>query len=458
MAFSTIILAAGQGKRMHSKLPKVLHPLAGKALLEHVVETATELTDNATPIVVFGHEGEKVQQALTHLGVQWVPQIPQLGTGHAVLQALPHIPDMNQVVILYGDVPLITTATLKKLIAATPRDAIGMITTHFPDPTGVGRILRDASGKITGIVEEKDANAEQRDIREINSGIYVIPARYLKQWLPTLGNQNAQQEYYLTDIIALAAQNDIAIHSIQPACFEEVLGINDRMQQANAERIYQRRSAEQLMQQGVTVLDPNRLDIRGNVTTGHDVTLDVNVILEGTVRIGNNCYIGPNTLLRNTLLGDNVTIQANSVIDGADIGNDCRIGPFARLRPGTVLANEAHIGNFVEVKNSVVGTATKINHLSYIGDSDIGKHVNIGAGTITCNYDGVNKHKTIIGDDVFVGSNTQLVAPITIGEGATIGAGSTITENAPPRQLTLGRAKQVSIEHWERPKKKAKES
>jgi bifunctional UDP-N-acetylglucosamine pyrophosphorylase/glucosamine-1-phosphate N-acetyltransferase len=453
MNLSIVILAAGQGKRMHSRLPKVLHRLAGKALLEHVVETCYHLNQAVQPIVVYGHEGEQVQHALAHLNVMWTKQAEQLGTGHALLQALPHVADDQQVLVLYGDVPLLTKETLKKLITATPADAIGIVTAEFPDPTGLGRIVRDAAGHITHIVEEKETNAQERAIKEINSGIYLIPANLLKKWLPQLKNQNAQQEYYLTDVIAQAVRENISIHSIQPAAFEEVLGINDCVQLATLERYYQRRYAESLMRKGVTLLDPNRFDVRGTLTVGHDVVFDINVIIEGNVSIGNHCTIGANTILRNTLIGDGVEIKANSMIDGAEIASDCMIGPFARLRPGTVLAAHAHIGNFVEVKNSVIGDSTKINHLSYVGDSEVGKRVNIGAGTITCNYDGVNKHRTIIGDNAFIGSNSQLVAPVTIGEGATIGAGSTITRDAPPQQLTLTRAQQRTIENWKRPEK-----
>ncbi len=456
MKLNTVILAAGQGKRMFSKLPKVLHRLAGLPLLEHVVNTAHALAPQQTPIVVYGHEGEKVRHVLANLNVQWVLQDQQLGTGHALLQTLPHLDEAQQTLVLYGDVPLITTETLKKFIANTPVDALGILTAHFPNPTGLGRIIRNEKNQITRVVEDKDADAAQRNIHEINTGIYLIPAKLLKKWLPNLQNNNAQKEYYLTDIVARAEQEAIAIHGMQAPAYEEVLGINDCAQLAICERYFQRTNAENLMRKGVTLLDPNRFDVRGQLQVGQDVILDVNVIIEGNVKIGNQCYIGANTILRNTMIGNNVTIQANSVIDGAEIAEDCLIGPFARLRPGTVLSAHAHVGNFVEVKNSLVGSHTKINHLSYVGDSDVGKQVNIGAGTITCNYDGVNKHRTIIGDHVFIGSNSQLVAPVTIGDGATIGAGSTITRDAPPHQLTLCRAQQRSIENWQRPQKKEK--
>jgi bifunctional UDP-N-acetylglucosamine pyrophosphorylase/glucosamine-1-phosphate N-acetyltransferase len=453
MTLSIVILAAGQGKRMHSETPKVLHRLAGKPLLEHVINTSQQLTHDAKPIVIFGHEGEKLQHAFAHLGVEWVKQSEQLGTGHAVLQALPQIDEKQQVLILYGDVPLISAPTLKNFIAATPANTIGMLTAEFPDPTGLGRIIRDSAGKIIRVVEEKDADAKQRLLHEINTGIYLIPAALLKKWLPALKNKNAQQEYYLTDIIALAAEQNIPIHAQQPNAYEEVLGINDRVQLAFLERYYQKQFAEKLMRQGVTLQDPARFDVRGELSVGQDVTFDINVIIEGHVKIGNHCSIGSNVILRNVIIADHVDIRANSILDGAEISDHCIVGPFARLRPGSIMASGSLVGNFVEVKNSEIGSGTKVNHLSYIGDSEIGKKVNIGAGTITCNYDGVNKNRTIIGDNAFIGSNSQLVAPVTIGEGATIGAGSTITRDAPPNQLTICRATQRSIENWKRPKK-----
>lgn len=453
MTLSIVILAAGQGKRMHSDTPKVLHRLAGKTLLEHVANTAHTL-NSGKPIVVFGHEGEKVQYASAHLNVSWVQQVQQLGTGHALLQALPEIADGQRVLVLYADVPLISVETLKNFIATTPTNAIGIITAEFPSPNGLGRIQRDEKGKVINIVEDKDATNTQRAIKEINSGIYLIPANLLKKYLPLLKNQNTQQEYYLTDVIAEAVKANIAIHTMQPAQYEEVLGVNDRLQLACLERFYQKQIAQKLMLQGVTLIDPARFDVRGEAAIGRDVTIDINVILEGHVKIGNHCTIGPNVVLRNVIIGDRTEIKASTLIDGAEIADDCTIGPFARLRPGTILAAHSHIGNFVEIKNSDIGSGTKINHLSYIGDSDIGKHVNIGAGTITCNYDGANKHRTTIGDKAFIGSDTQLVAPVTIGEGATIGAGSTITRHAPPHQLTLCRTLQRSIGNWQRPKKK----
>jgi bifunctional UDP-N-acetylglucosamine pyrophosphorylase/glucosamine-1-phosphate N-acetyltransferase len=454
MTLSTVILAAGQGKRMHSETPKVLHLLAGKALLEHVIHTSYAVNHNTAPFIIYGHEGEKVKSALAHINATWIPQTEQLGTGHAVLQALPEIPDDHRVLILYGDVPLILSETLKQFIADTPMQAIGIITAEFPNPTGLGRIIRDANGKIIRIIEEKDANENERAITEINSGIYLVPASLLKKWLPTLKNQNAQHEYYLTDIVALAAAENIAIHSTKPHAHEEVLGINDRIQLAHLERYYQRRMAEKFMRQGITIADPARFDVRGDATIGNDTYIDVNVIFEGRVTIGKHCHIGPNTILRNVLIADRVEIKANSVLDGAEVAADCTIGPFARLRPGTILAPHSHIGNFVEIKNSDIGMGSKINHLSYVGDADVGEKVNIGAGTITCNYDGINKHRTVIKDNAFIGSNTALVAPIIVGEGATIGAGSTISRDAPAKQLTVSRAQQRSIENWQRPQKK----
>lgn len=453
MALSIVILAAGQGKRMRSDLPKVLHRLAGKTLLEHVIHAAQVVNPDQASLVIYGHQGDMVKNTLSNLNVKWIEQTEQLGTGHALMQALPHIPEQNRVLVLYGDVPLISPETLNLLIQTTPDQALGIITAEVLDPTGLGRIIRE-NKKITSIIEEKDANETQRAITEINTGFYLFPENFLATALPQIQNRNAQKEYYLTDIIHSAVQNNLLIHSIQPAYPEEILGINDRVQLVKLERFYQKHYVENLMRQGVTVIDPNRFDVRGELIVGQDVVFDINVIIEGKVTIGDHCTIGPHTILRNVTLGDHVEIKANSVLEGAEIHSHCLIGPFARVRPGTVLSAYSHIGNFVEIKNSLIGEATKINHLTYIGDSEIGKQVNIGAGTITCNYDGANKHKTTIGDFVFIGSNTQLVAPVTIGEGATIGAGSTITRDAPAHQLTVCRAQQRSIAHWQRPKKK----
>lgn len=448
-----VILAAGQGKRMYSDVPKVLHPLAGKPLLEHVVSAALTLSPIHTPIVIYGHEGERVQQALAHLDITWVAQEQQLGTGHAVMQALPYLQDEERVLILYSDVPLIAVETLKRFLNETPQEAVGLMTAHFPNPTGYGRVVRDKYHNVVAIVEEKDADEKTRQLTEINTGIYCVKAAYLKKWLPQLNKHNTQTEYYLTDIIVAAIKEKIAIHTVQPEMVEEILGINDRMQLNRSERFYQFQYAQKLMRQGVTLYDPHRLDVRGELIVGRDVTIDVGVVIEGHVSLGNGCIIGPYACLKNTRIGDGVVVKANSIIDGAEVRANAIIGPFARIRPGTVLDNKAHIGNFVEIKNSFIGEGSKINHLSYIGDAQVGSRVNIGAGTITCNYDGANKHKTLIGDDAFIGSGTQLVAPVEIGKGATIGAGSTITKDAPAEQLTLSRAKQQSIIGWSRPEK-----
>lgn len=457
MAIQVVILAAGQGKRMNSKLPKVLHPLAGKALLDHVLDTAMKISDQTKPIVIYGHEAEQILSRYSSAPVVLVEQTTQSGTAHAVQQALPSIKAGDRVLILYGDVPLISPNTLQVLIEETPEDGVGIVTAYLKNPEGYGRILRDEDNAVCGIVEEKDASDAEKRITEINSGIYLVPGDKLKSWLPKIKSHNAQGEYYLTDIIPLAAADDMTIVTIQPEHKDEIRGINDRIQLAHLERFYQRQAAYALMRQGVTVIDPERLDIRGNVNIGRDVSLDVNVILEGNVTIGDNCIIGPNCIIRHSVLGHGIEIKANSMLDGANLGNDCVVGPFARLRPDTVLADKAHIGNFVEVKKSHIGHSSKVNHLTYIGDSEIGQRVNVGAGTITCNYDGVNKHKTIIGDDAFIGSCTQLVAPVSVGEGATIGAGSTITHNAPANQLTLTRSEQRSIADWVRPGQREKQ-
>jgi bifunctional UDP-N-acetylglucosamine pyrophosphorylase / glucosamine-1-phosphate N-acetyltransferase len=453
MTTQIVILAAGQGKRMYSDVPKVLHPLAGKPLLEHVIATAAALTTTHPPLVIYGHEGERVKQALSHLNIAWVMQEQQLGTGHAVMQALPNLQDEARVLILYGDVPLIAIETLKRFLNETPSEAVGLITAYLPNPTGYGRIIRDDQHNVITIIEEKDADEKVRQITEINTGIYCVKASYLKKWLPQLNKHNAQAEYYLTDIISAAIKEKIAIHTVQPEMIEEILGINDRVQLNRAERFYQFQFAQRLMRQGVTLYDPHRLDVRGELVVGRDVTIDVGVVIEGKVSIGNGCIIGPHVCLKNTKMNDGVEIRANSVVDGAEIGAQAIIGPFARIRPGAVLENQACIGNFVEIKNSYIGEASKVNHLSYIGDTHIGNRVNIGAGTITCNYDGANKHRTHIQDDAFIGSGTQLIAPVEVGKGATIGAGSTITKDAPAEQLTLSRAKQQSIGGWKRPEK-----
>ena len=448
-----IILAAGQGTRMRSALPKVLHPLGGAPLLRHVIDTASGLGADAIH-VVHGHGGEQVRATLADAPVQWVEQAEQLGTGHAVAQALPAIRDAQTALILYGDVPLIGTDTLHALAEPASHGDLGLLTAILDDPFGYGRILRDDTGRVTGIVEEKDASEAQRRVREVNTGFLAANAGRLREWVARLGTGNAQGEYYLTDVIGLAARENVAIHTLQPASLYEVLGVNDRVQLAALERHYQFRQAEALMRAGVTVRDPARLDVRGTLIMGRDGHVDVNVIFEGEVQIGERVSIGPNCLIRDSRIANDVVIHANSVIEEADIGAASRIGPFARLRPETKLSEQVHVGNFVEIKKSEVAQGSKINHLSYVGDSSIGSRVNIGAGTITCNYDGANKHRTIIGDDVFIGSDTQLVAPVTVGDGATIGAGSTITRDVPPGELTLSRARQETRKGWKRPVKK----
>ena len=448
-----IILAAGQGTRMRSALPKVLHPLGGAPLLQHVIDTARGLRADAIH-VVYGHGGEQVRDALADAPVRWVEQAEQLGTGHAVAQALPAIADGQTVLILYGDVPLIGADTLAALAAPAEAGDLGLLTAILDNPFGYGRILRDDTGRVTGIVEEKDASEAQRQVREVNTGFLAANAGRLRQWVALLGTGNAQGEYYLTDVIGLAAAAGVPIHTRQPASLFEVLGVNDRVQLAALERHYQFQQAEALMRGGVTVRDPSRLDVRGRLTMGRDGMVDVNVVIEGEVSIGERVSIGPNCVIRDSHIGDDVVILANCVIEEAEIGAAGRIGPFARLRPETKLSEQVHVGNFVEIKKSEVARGSKINHLSYVGDTSIGSRVNIGAGTITCNYDGANKHRTVIGDDVFIGSDTQLVAPVTVGDGATIGAGSTITRDAPPNELTLSRVKQETRKGWKRPVKK----
>ena len=447
----TVILAAGQGTRMRSKLPKVLHQLAGKSLLECVIETAKTISPSIS--VIYGYEGDTVKSALSNHEVTWIYQAEQLGTGHAVKQAVSDKESADQILVLLGDTPLITTETLNELRKKTSKNEVGIVTVHLKNPHGLGRILRDKNNHIVGIVEEKDATDEQKKITEINTGIMLLPTQHLKTWLAKLTNHNAQKEYYLTDIFAMAVAEKVVINNVSPQFTEEVMGINTRVQLAQLERVYQQRAAEAHMLSGVTLLDPSRFDLRGTLTCAEDVTIDVNVIIEGKVSIGRGTSIGANTILKNCVIGENVVIESNVVIDDSIVGNHCTIGPFARLRPGTQLAEKVKVGNFVETKKAIVGEGSKLPHLSYIGDADIGKHVNIGAGTITCNYDGVNKYKTTIHDGAFIGSDSQLVAPVTIGEGAYIGAGSTITKDAPAGKLTISRAKQTTIEGWKPPKK-----
>jgi len=450
---SIIVLAAGQGTRMRSDLPKVLHPLAGKSLIEHVLDAASQLLPEQL-YLVYGHGGEQVKQATSAYAVRYVEQSTQLGTGHAVMQAMPQIPDDHRVMVLYGDVPLISLHTLQQM--AQLSDALGLLTVKLENPSGYGRIVRTLDDQVLRIVEEKDADISIKKIKEVNTGIMSVPAALLRQWLSALKNDNAQGEYYLTDVISLAVQAGIKVQTFTPTTLEEVQGVNDRIQLAELERYYQRQQAHELMRNGVTLRDPARFDVRGSLETGRDLLIDINVLLEGRVKLGNRVKIGANCVIRNAQIADDVEILPNCVIEGATIESGCRIGPFARIRPETHLAAKVHVGNFVEIKQSTVAQGSKINHLSYVGDSEVGSQVNIGAGTITCNYDGANKHKTLIGDQVFIGSNTQLVAPVEIGAGATIGAGSTITRNVAPGDLALTRSPQKSIPNWQRPVKKPK--
>lgn len=450
MSLSVVILAAGNGKRMHTAFPKVLHHLGGMSLLERVVKTVSRLS--AEIYVVYGFGGEQMPVELEHLSVRWILQKDRLGTGHAVLQALPNIPDSDQVLVLVADSPLVSLDTLQNLIAITQPHGMGLVTTHLVNPTGFGRILRDQTGRVLGIIEHKDATEAQHEIKEINSGIIIAPAIKLKQWLPTLNNHNAQGEYYLTDIIALAVAEGLDVSAVSANSSEEVLGVNDRLQLAQLERHYQGQRAESLLLAGVTLMDPSRFDVRGEVDIAEDVIIDVNVILEGKVAIGRNSFIGPNCLIKDTIIGENVKILANSVIEGAIVDSDSSVGPFAHLRPGAHLRSHVKVGNFVEIKNTEIGEHSKASHLSYLGDATIGKNVNVGCGTITCNFDGVKKHRTIIEDGAFIGSDTQLVAPVTIGKNATIGAGSTITRDTPPEQLTLSRTPQKTVFDWQRKK------
>lgn len=452
-----VILAAGLGKRMNSALPKVLHPLAGKALLAHVLDAARALSPQGI-CIVYGHGGEAVPQTVDDKSLTWAQQVPQLGTGHAVKQALPHLDEQGVTLILYGDVPLTGVETLERLISTAGEKTIGLLTVELADPSGYGRIVRDGeTGEVVAIVEEKDATPAQRQIREINTGIMVIPNRYLHGWLHKLENNNAQKEYYLTDIIAMAVKDGVSIKVAQPAHAWETVGVNSKTQLAALERVYQNQFATKLLEQGVTLADPARIDIRGQLVCGRDVEIDINCIFEGDVQLDDGVKVGAHCILKNVKVAAGSAIAPFSLIEAAEIGKNCRVGPYARIRPGTKLAHDVHVGNFVEVKNSAIAAGSKANHLSYIGDAVIGKNVNIGAGTITCNYDGANKYQTIIEDDVFVGSDTQLIAPVTVAQGSTIGAGSTITKNTPPHKLTLSRAKQLSIEGWQRPVKKLKD-
>lgn len=449
-----VILAAGKGTRMYSDLPKVLHPLAGKPLLGHVLDTARSFKPTRL-CVVYGYGGQIVPTTLAAQDIVWAEQKEQLGTGHAVQQALPYLDPDGMTLVLYGDVPLTRVGTLQRLLEHAGSDKLAVLTAHFADPTGYGRMLRK-DGKVTRIVEQKDASESERAITEINTGIIVAPSAKLSQWLAKLSNNNAQGEYYLTDTIAKAVADGLEITTAHPHHEWEVLGVNSKLQLAQLERIYQQNNAMALAGAGAHIIDPARLDVRGELVCGRDVVIDVNCVFEGKVALGDRVEIGANCVLKNVAVAQGTKIQPFSHIEEATVGADCRIGPFARIRPGTTLASDAHIGNFVEIKNSQIDSGSKVNHLSYVGDSTVGKNVNIGAGTITCNYDGANKHRTIIEDEVFIGSDTQLVAPVTVGKGATIGAGTTLTRNAPAGELTLSRVKQTTISGWQRPTKKGK--
>ncbi|WAG79072.1 bifunctional UDP-N-acetylglucosamine diphosphorylase/glucosamine-1-phosphate N-acetyltransferase GlmU [Metapseudomonas furukawaii] len=451
MSLDIVILAAGQGTRMRSALPKVLHPVAGKAMLGHVIDTARQLEPQGIHVVI-GHGAETVRERLAADDLGFVVQAQQLGTGHAVAQALPQL-TAERVLILYGDVPLIQAETLQRLLEKVGPEQLALLTVELADPTGYGRIIRDAEGMVRAIVEHKDASPEQRAIREGNTGILAVPGKRLAEWLGRLSNDNAQGEYYLTDVIAMAVADGLVVATERAADEMEVLGANDRIQLSQLERHYQQRAARRLMAQGVTLIDPQRFDVRGEVSVGRDITIDVSVILEGRVVIEDNVQIGPNCVIKDSILRKGAIVKANSHLEGAEVGEGADCGPFARLRPGAVLGARAHVGNFVELKNAVMGEGAKAGHLAYLGDAEIGARTNIGAGTITCNYDGANKFRTVMGEDVFIGSNSSLVAPVTLGDGVTTGAGSTITQDVPANTLAVGRAKQRNIEGWKRPVK-----
>ena len=449
---SVVILAAGKGTRMYSELPKVLHLLAGKPMVQHVIDTAKSI--GASDIhLVYGHGGDLLKEKLGEQNLNWVLQAEQLGTGHAMQQAAPSFHDDEDIIMLYGDVPLIAQDTLQRLIDVKPEGGIGLLTVILDNPTGYGRIIRE-NNEVVGIIEQKDATEAQRKIQEINTGIMVASGKDFKRWLAQLNNNNAQGEYYITDIIALAHKEGNKIATVHPNRLSEMEGVNNRLQLAALERIYQKEQAEKLLLAGVMLIDPARFDIRGTLTHGRDIIIDTNVIIEGNVTLGNNVHIQSGCILKNCVIGDNSVISPYSVIENSELSTECTVGPFARLRPGAKLAEKAHVGNFVEIKNASLGLGSKAGHLSYLGDAQIGENVNIGAGTITCNYDGANKHKTIIGDDVFVGSDTQLVAPVSIANGVTIGAGTTVTRDVNEGELVVSRVKQMHIKNWQRPVKK----
>ena len=453
MKLRVVILAAGKGTRMRSDLPKVLHKVANKPMVEHVIDTARSLKPEAVNLI-YGHGGEQLQNTIQGDDLTWVEQREQLGTGHAVQQVIPYLKDDEKVVILYGDVPLLTESTLIKLLTATQTTELGLLTMTLDDPNGYGRIVRNTDKQVTGIVEQKDANAEQLAIQEVNTGIMIADGAKLKAWLENLSNDNAQKEYYLTDIVAMAAEQGVTIATAQPDATYEVEGANNRQQLAQLERAFQRRQADELMTQGVTLIDPARFDCRGKLTVGNDVTFDINVVIEGDVTIGNNVTVEPNCVIKDAIIGDNTVIRANSHIEGATVANNCKVGPFARLRPGAELADEAQVGNFVEMKKSRLGKGSKASHLTYLGDAQVGEYANIGAGTITCNYDGVNKFLTEIGNGAFIGSNSSLVAPVKIGNNATVGAGSVVTREVADEELAVARGTQRNISGWQRPQKK----
>ncbi|WP_322406599.1 bifunctional UDP-N-acetylglucosamine diphosphorylase/glucosamine-1-phosphate N-acetyltransferase GlmU [Idiomarina sp. PL1-037] len=453
MKLRVVILAAGKGTRMRSELPKVLHKVANKPMVEHVIDTARSLKPDAINLI-YGHGGDQLKQAIAGDDLTWVEQREQLGTGHAVQQVIPHLKSSEKVIILYGDVPLLTESTLIKLVTASANTSLGLLTMTLTEPTGYGRIVRNERRSVTGIVEQKDANAQQLAIKEVNTGIMIADSDKLKSWLEQLSNDNAQKEYYLTDIVAMAAREGVNIATAQPDNAQEVEGANNRQQLASLERALQQRQAEELMTQGVTLIDPARFDCRGKLSAGSDVTIDINAVFEGNVVLGDRVVIEPNCVIRNSVIGDDTVIRANSHIEDAKVAKGCKVGPFARLRPGAELADEAQVGNFVEMKKSRLGKGSKASHLTYLGDTQVGEYANIGAGTITCNYDGVNKALTEIGDGAFIGSNSSLVAPVAIGKNATVGAGSVITRAVADEELAVARGKQRNISGWQRPQSK----